>query len=85
MRPTRACQHPQRHRAAPGGFQTLQQESLAQQQSLEQLKSDVETREQELERLRAMEEADQGARIRSFTGDGDRQYLTGLKVGGQTC
>jgi hypothetical protein len=64
-------------------FETLEQQALAQRRSLEQLKSDVETREEELERLRALEAADQGARIVTFTGEGDRQYLTGLKVGGR--
>lgn len=64
-------------------FEELEQESLAQEESLERLKSDVETREEELERLRALEAASQGGSIRTFTGDGDRQYLTGLKVGGR--
>jgi len=64
-------------------FEEMREESLAREASLNELKSDVETREQELERLRAMEEADEGGRIRSFTGEGDRQYLTGLKVGGK--
>lgn len=64
-------------------FETLEQESLAQQRSLEELRSDVDSREEELDRLRALEAADQGGRIRSFTGEGDRQYLTGLKVGGR--
>lgn len=64
-------------------FEDMREESLAREASLNELKSDVETREEELERLRAMEEADEGGRIRSFTGEGDRQYLTGLKVGGK--
>jgi hypothetical protein len=64
-------------------FEELEQESLAQEESLNELKTDVETREEELERLRALEAANQGGRIRSFTGEGDRQYLTGLKVGGK--
>lgn len=64
-------------------FEEMREESLAREESLKQLKSDVDTREEELERLRAMEEADEGGRIRSFTGEGDRQYLTGLKVGGK--
>ncbi|HEX7035991.1 MAG TPA: hypothetical protein VF210_09460 [Pseudomonadales bacterium] len=61
----------------------LEQESLAQVASLEELQSDVEAREKELERLRAVAQANEGGRIRSFTGEGDRQYLTGLKVGGK--
>ncbi|MEQ8861332.1 MAG: hypothetical protein RIC56_22020 [Pseudomonadales bacterium] len=64
-------------------FEDLREESLAQEESLEALKTDVDTREEELERLRALEAANQGGRIRSFTGEGDRQYLTGLKVGGK--
>jgi hypothetical protein len=57
--------------------------SLARIESLEQLKSDVEAREEELKRLKALEAEDEGSRIRTFTGEGDRQYLTGLKVGGK--
>jgi len=64
-------------------FETLNAESIAQEESLKALKSDVDSREEELERLRALEEANDGSRVRSFTGEGDRQYLTGLKVGGK--
>ncbi len=58
-------------------------ESLAQIKSLKELKSDVETREKELQRLRALEEAEEGSRIRTVAGQGDRQYLTGMKIGGK--
>ena len=61
----------------------LEEISLAKIESLEQLKSDVESREEELKRLKAIEAEGDGSRIRSFTGEGDRQYLTGLKVGGK--
>ncbi|MEM8768557.1 MAG: VWA domain-containing protein [Pseudomonadota bacterium] len=61
----------------------LEEVSLARIESLEQLKSDVESREEELKRLKAIEAEGDGAQIRTFTGDGDRQYLTGLKVGGK--
>ena len=64
-------------------FEILNAESIAQEESLKALKSDVDSREEELERLRALEEANDGSRVRSFTGEGDRQYLTGLKVGGK--
>ncbi len=64
-------------------FAELAAESLAQEASLEELKSDVDTREEELARLKSINEANEGGRIRSFTGEGDRQYLTGLKVGGK--
>ena len=64
-------------------FAELDAESLAQQESLESLKSDVQTREQELDRLRAIAEANDGGRVRAVAGEGDRQYLTGMKVGGK--
>ena len=63
-------------------FGELSVRSLAEQESLNKLKSDVQGRDEELERLRAINEANEGARVRGFAGDGDRQYLTGLKVGG---
>lgn len=61
----------------------LNENSLASIESLEELKSDIETREEELERLRAQEAASEGNQIRTVTGEGDRQYLTGMKVGGK--
>lgn len=61
----------------------LDADSLAQIKSLEELKSDVDTREEELVRLRALEAQNDGRRILSIEGEGDRQYLTGMKVGGK--
>jgi hypothetical protein len=61
----------------------MSEESLASVESLEKLKSDVESREEEIKRLKAIEEANEGTRIRTVTGEGDRQYLTGMKVGGK--
>ncbi|MDX1405559.1 MAG: VWA domain-containing protein [Woeseiaceae bacterium] len=60
------------------------QETLAKIERVEKLQSDIERLEEQKKRLLAMErERDQeGTRVRSFIGDGDRQYLTGLKVGG---
>lgn len=64
-------------------FSKRDNETLAQRESIEQLMSDVESREQEVKRLRALEAASDGGRIRSFVGEGDRQYLTGMKIGGK--
>jgi len=64
-------------------FADLAADSLAEEESLKALKSDVETREEELARLKAINEANEGGRIRAVSGEGDRQYLTGLKVGGK--
>ena len=60
-------------------------ESLAKVKRVEKLQSDIERLEKEQKRLLALENAseNEGAKVRRFTGDGDRQYLTGLKVGGE--
>jgi hypothetical protein len=63
-------------------------ETLAKIERIEKLQSDIksleESLEEEVKRLLALkaEEENQGARIREFKGEGDRQYLTGLKLGG---
>jgi len=58
--------------------------TLAKIARVEKLQSDIESLEEEKKRLLAMEQEreESGKRVRSFVGDGDRQYLTGLKVGG---
>lgn len=58
--------------------------SLARRESVEKLKSDLRSLEEDVKRLQALAPSDEtpGDRVRAFTGDGDRQYLTGLKVGG---
>ncbi len=58
-------------------------ETLAKIERVEKLQSDIESLEEEKKRLLALAEKEgEGERVRSFTGDGDRQYLTGLRVGG---
>ena len=59
-------------------------ETLAKIESVEKLQSDIESLEEEKKRLLALaaEREGEGERVRTFTGDGDRQYLTGLRVGG---
>jgi len=61
------------------------EDSLAKVKRVEKLQSDIESLEKERNRLLALEQNTQqeGAKVRRFTGDGDRQYLTGLKVGGE--
>ena len=60
----------------------LEARTIAQRESIEELKADVDSREREVQRLQAEEEANEGRRIREIKGEGDRQYLTGLFVGG---
>ena len=59
-------------------------DTLARRESLERLKADLKSLEEDTRRLKAAAEKPQtGSQVRSFAGDGDRQYLTGLKVGGK--
>lgn len=60
-------------------------ETLAKIERVEKLQSDIKSLEEEKKRLLALEQEreEEGNRVRTFTGDGDRQYLTGLKVGGE--
>ena len=59
--------------------------TLARIERIEKLQSDIERLEEEKERLLAQERENEGegTRVRQFIGDGDRQYLTGLRVGGE--
>lgn len=59
-------------------------DSLAQQESVEQLRSDVQRLQESARRLtEARAQPASGERLRSFTGTGNRQYLTGMRMGGQ--
>ena len=59
-------------------------DTLASQEHVNRLKADIESAEEGVRRLEAAAlEGDGGTRIRAFKGDGDRQYLTGVRVGGR--
>ncbi len=62
-----------------------QEDTLATQAHVNKLKADLKSIEEELKRLRAgaKTQDDQGTRLRKFPGQGDRQYLTDLKMGGR--
>ena len=61
----------------------LDKDSLAYQEHLNRLKADIRSLEEELRRLQQEGERQQGEDVRRFLGEGDRQYLTGLKLGGR--
>jgi len=64
----------------------FEDDSLAQTDSVEKLRSDIERLEEAKKRLSAKstdKSPDTGQRIRSYVGQGNRQYLTGMKMGGQ--
>ena len=60
-------------------------QTLAVREHANKLKSDLKAIEEELRRLRAGAKAQDplGDRLRTFPGQGDRHYLTDLKMGGQ--
>ena len=62
-----------------------QEDTLATEAHVNKLKADLKSIEEELKRLRAgaKTQDDQGTRLRKFPGQGDRQYLTDLKMGGR--
>jgi transcriptional regulator with XRE-family HTH domain len=60
-------------------------DTLATKAHINKLKTDLRSREEDVKRLEAGSKAreDYGDKLRSFPGEGDRQYLTDLKVGGE--
>ena len=63
----------------------LDLETLARVEEIEELGEDLKDQEEKNSRLQAEveEQRAEGTRTRRFQGEGDRQYLTGLKVGGK--
>lgn len=63
----------------------MAKETLASQAHVNKLSSDLKSLENEKQRLGSQvpEGSDQGKKVHRVLGDGDRQYLTGLKVGGK--
>ena len=60
-------------------------ETLAKIERVEKLQSDIKSLQEEVKRLLAIkaEQDAAGEQIRTFKGEGDRQYLTGLRLGGE--
>ena len=63
----------------------MEKETLASKSHINELASDLKSRDEEKNRLGAtqQEDRDSGTRVRKVVGTGDRQYLTGLKMGGK--
>jgi len=64
---------------------TFDADTLARREHVAQLQTDLKSLEEAARRLSASTPSDEtpGDRVRVHVGDGDRQYLTGLKVGGR--
>lgn len=57
--------------------------SRSDKEQLQILKNDIKQLEQQLNKIRNENDSGKGLNPRSFLGEGDRQYLTGLKLGGE--
>lgn len=64
---------------------TYEDSTLARQEHINSLKADLRSLEEDARRLSGGVKSEEmpGDRLRTHVGDGDRQYLTGLKVGGE--
>ena len=62
-----------------------ERDTLSKRETIERLKQDLKSLEEGTRRLSAgtPSPGQPGSRIKGFVGSGDRQYLTGLKVGGE--
>jgi hypothetical protein len=62
----------------------FENDTLATKAHIKKLKTDLKSLEEDVKRLRAGSKADDeyGSKLRAFPGEGDRQYLTDLKMGG---
>jgi Mg-chelatase subunit ChlD len=62
-----------------------EKDTLSRREAIEKLKQDLKSLEEGTQRLSAgtPDPGQPGTRIKGFVGSGDRQYLTGLKVGGE--
>ncbi|MGB5589192.1 MAG: VWA domain-containing protein, partial [Gammaproteobacteria bacterium] len=64
---------------------SMEADTLARRESINKLKADLQSLEESSKRLSAAssQPSEQGSALRRIRGQGDRQYLTGLKLDGQ--
>src|SRR5688572_808940 len=62
---------------------TLTEDSEARQAAIEKLRAELAQLSQQSQEMATAKPDDDGTRLRSFEGEGNRQYLTGLRMGGR--
>lgn len=58
-------------------------EDVSEEEAIEKLKAEIQSLEEEVKKLREAADEQAGKSARSYVGDGNRQYLTGLNLGGR--
>jgi hypothetical protein len=79
-RATRITEDVDHHEAL---IKDLQRDGFTDRADIESLKAEILSMDEELEKLRSKAEEGSGVSARSFIGEGNRQYLTGLNLGGR--
>jgi len=61
----------------------LRRDGYTERTDIETLKAEIQSLEEEVKKLRQAAAEESGASARTFVGEGNRQYLTGLNLGGR--
>ncbi|MEP4147108.1 MAG: VWA domain-containing protein [Halioglobus sp.] len=64
-------------------IESLKADGYTEDEAIEKLKAEILSLEQEVQKLREAAPEDGGKSARTFVGEGNRQYLTGLNLGGR--
>jgi len=64
-------------------IESLENEGFTERSDIETLQAEIQQLEDELKKLRASSDDSGGISARAFIGEGNRQYLTGLNLGGR--
>ncbi len=64
-------------------IEALKRDGYTERSDIESLKAEIQSLEEEVKKLKAASEDNSGDSARTFVGEGNRQYLTGLNLGGK--
>ena len=64
-------------------IESLKDDGYTEDEAIEKLKAEIRSLEQDVQKLKEAAAEDGGKSARTFVGEGNRQYLTGLNLGGR--